>query len=139
MSVMDKLREPVAQKSDKKLGVRINWFNALLAVLLALAAAFAQHLRDWNPGTFTGTSFVGIVILALAAMIVGGLMALAFESHEKWPVVAAFLLGLCTGIGGVVFFYLTDVGAKELIAGLVTFIVIGGLTVAIAVTRWWRP
>lgn len=120
----------------KGMKVRTNWLNGLLGVLLVIAGPWAMNFRDWHTGVFTGWSWFGVVILAIGAVLFGGLVVLWFTSHKRWPVIVAFILGVGLGVGAVFFFQDAHIQWKGALAGLLLFVVIGGLLSGITFTTW---
>jgi len=75
-------------------------------------------------------------MLAIGAAFVGGLIVLAKKDRHMWPVFVASAISLGLGVGGVLFFKNAHIEWKGALAGLLLFVVIGGLLAGLALTTW---
>lgn len=110
----------VPWKSDTWPGLRANWLNCLLAIVLAFASAAGHSL-------FTGWSLLGLVILAVGF----GIALLALRTKNT-------ALGIAVGVILMAVFYslvtLTHIRWADAFFGSVVAACIVGITL----TRWWR-
>ncbi len=114
-----------------------SWLRAILGAFLVLVvgagSAFITHYGIWHPGTFTGWTLWGFLLLMVGVVLVSILAVMSVRGDARWTTPVAFVIGTSTGIGGVFYFQNVNVEWKAAVIG---FFLVGAMGVALTANAY---